>query len=95
MNQNTVLVSPKLEIPVFVSSVVQPFMVGSARPNRFLVRIEIVNVCNGKPMCHVDCGARSVPLPAEIITAPLTVFTCNVAGIVGIDGPVHSRSVSP
>ena len=75
VNHISVFVLSKIDIPVLVSSIVQPFMVRSARPNRFLVRIELGNVYDGKSMCPVLVGIRSVPLPVELIIAPLAVLT--------------------
>ena len=62
-------------LSVLVSSIMQPFIVRSARTNRLLVRIEFWNVYDGKSMCPVLVGIRSVPLPVKLIIAPLAVLT--------------------
>ena len=75
VNQINVLDLSKMVIPVLVSSIMQPFMVRFARPNRFLVRIKLGNVYDGNSMCPVLVGIRSVLLPVELIIAPLAVLT--------------------
>ena len=57
----------------------QSLMVRSARRNRFLVRIELGNTYDGKSMCPILVGIRSVSLPVELIIAPLAVLTHFVA----------------
>jgi len=74
-NQISVLVLSKIEIPVLVSFILHQLIVKSARPNRFLVRIELGNVYDRKSMYPLIVGICSVHSPVELKIAPLAVLT--------------------
>ena len=74
VKQINVLVLSKIEIPVLVSSIVQPLIVRSARPNKLFI-IELGNMYDGNSMYSLLVWIHSIPLPVELIIAPFAVFT--------------------